>query len=48
MKDEYKIEKKSSNNELKKKNGKDIDKRAELEKELNIQRNQKNKKKGPQ
>ena len=42
------MDKKSSNDQIKKKNGKDINKRAELEKELNIQRNHKNRKKGPQ
>ena len=35
------------NSQIKKKNSKDLNKRAEIEKELNIQRNLKNKNKGP-
>lgn len=42
------IIKKSSKEDIQKPNVQDINKRTELEKELNIQRNQKNKNKGPQ
>ena len=48
MSDKELIIKKSSKEDIQKPNVQDISKRTELEKELNIQRNQKNKNKGPQ
>ena len=48
MSDKELIIKKSSKEDIQKPNAQDISKRTELEKELNIQRNQKNKNKGPQ
>ena len=47
MKNEQNINKKSSNEEIQKKNSENINKREELEKELGLQRNNKNKNKGP-
>ena len=47
MKNENVMTEKPSKEEIKKKNSKDLNKRAEIEKELNIQRNLKNKNKGP-
>ena len=46
MKNEQKINKKSSNEEIQKKNSENVNKREELEKELGLQRNNKNKNKG--